>query len=173
MIVRLSARLGKKIKVVPSVVLPADSNPYADWSAHLFTAARSQYILISNTTSLYSMVMLGEGITDDNKFLKRMMNYMGEFMRHDEHKLIFDKLIDPSASTVSFSKSFNRAVIGSMNDLVFQSKFYLAERIFLFDVSRKLNEAPMSYLDYSNPREAFMKMATNIVPFNPPSKHMH
>ena len=42
---------------------------FADWSAHLFTAERTQYILISNTASLYSMVMFGRGITDDCRFI--------------------------------------------------------------------------------------------------------
>jgi hypothetical protein len=67
MIFRLSAKLGKKLKFSPTEVLPAHTNPFADWSAHLFTADRAQYILISNTISLYSRVIFGRGITDDGK----------------------------------------------------------------------------------------------------------
>ncbi len=65
MIIRLTAKLGKKIKNIPSATLPPDSNPFADWSAHLFTAERRQYILVANTSSLYSVVMPGKGITSE------------------------------------------------------------------------------------------------------------
>ena len=54
MIVRVSAKLGKKIDLSPDRVLPAHPNPFADWSSHLFRADRTQYILITNTASLYS-----------------------------------------------------------------------------------------------------------------------
>ncbi|QDT48902.1 hypothetical protein Pan258_29490 [Symmachiella dynata] len=42
MIIRLSQKLAKKIKADPLVTVPLDENPYADWSAHLFTADRTQ-----------------------------------------------------------------------------------------------------------------------------------
>jgi hypothetical protein len=170
----LSAKLGKKIKVTPTVLLPVDTKLYVDWSANLFTAARSQYILISNTVSLYSIVIFGAGITDKNKLLTRMINSMEELMRQDGDEFIFDLLIAPFASTLLFSKALNRAVIGSMNDLVFQSKVFLIEGCMSpFDVSKKLNETPMSYLKYSNPRDEFKKMMNNIVPFNLYTRCLH
>jgi hypothetical protein len=45
--------------------LPLDGNPFADWSANLFVADRTKYILLSNTRSFYSTVMYGKGITND------------------------------------------------------------------------------------------------------------
>lgn len=159
MIVRVSAKLGKKIHVSPAKSLPADPNPFADWSAHLFTADRAQYILITNTLSLYSMVMYGRGITDDSEFLSRMTTYMREFTRDDGHAFLFERLIAPSPVSFAFSKALNRAVIGSMNDLVYHAKFHLIERqMSPFDTSLLLNDMPMSCLKYDNPREAFLKL---------------
>ena len=123
MIVRVSAKLGKKIRVSPTESLPADPNPFADWSAHLFTADRVQYILMTNTLSLYSMVMYGKGVTDDNQFLSRMTSYMGEFIRDDGHAFIYERLIAPSSARVAFSKPLNRSVTGSMNELVWKHIF--------------------------------------------------
>ena len=57
MIFRLSQKLNAKIKVGALSVVPLDENPYADWSAHLFTVDRTQYIILSNTKSLYSTVL--------------------------------------------------------------------------------------------------------------------
>ena len=71
MIFRLSQKLNTKIKAGALRALPLDDNPFADWSAHLFVADRTQYILVSNTKSLYSTVMFGKGITDDGHFIER------------------------------------------------------------------------------------------------------
>jgi hypothetical protein len=46
-------KLNTKIKAGTLPTLPLDDNPYADWSAQLFLADRTQYILVSNTRSLY------------------------------------------------------------------------------------------------------------------------
>lgn len=64
MIFRISNKLGKKIHVLPEMILPALANPYCDWSSTLFTANRSQYIIITNTGSLFSIVTQGKGITN-------------------------------------------------------------------------------------------------------------
>ena len=44
MIFRLSQKLATKIKTVAPRSLPLNSNPFADWSASVFTAARAQYV---------------------------------------------------------------------------------------------------------------------------------
>ncbi|MFH0795020.1 MAG: hypothetical protein V2A74_13420 [bacterium] len=160
MILRLTARLGKKIGVFPSRSLPAEPNPFADWTAHLFTAERVQYILITNTASLYSMVTYGAGITSDSSFLARMTSCMGEFIRDDGHEAIFERHISPSTAQIFLSKTLNRAVTGSMNDLAFNAKTLIIERqISPYDVSFLLNQILMSYLKYKVPREAFESLA--------------
>ena len=37
----------------------------------MFVAGRTQFILVSNTKSLYSTVLHGKGITDDSRFIER------------------------------------------------------------------------------------------------------
>ncbi len=59
MIIRLSQKLCTKIKAGKLKEMPLDENPYADWSANLFVVDRTQYIILSNTASLYSCVMYG------------------------------------------------------------------------------------------------------------------
>ena len=159
MIVRLSAKLSKKIRVSPSRLLPADKNPFADWSAHLFTADRTQYILVTNTISLYSMVMYGKGITDDNWFLQRVTNTMGEFMQDDGYQFIYERIIAPETARVSFSKALNRSVTGSMNELVYHAQILLTEKdMSPYDISFELNKIIYSYLHYDHPHSAFGKM---------------
>ena len=159
MMFRLTQKIGRKIGVAPTRCLPLDKNPFVDWCAHLFTAERVQYVIMTNTPSLYSMVMFGRGITDDNQFLKRALSYMGEFMTDDGYEFVFHRLIVPRTGRISFSKVGNRRVLGSINDLVLQAKFHLIEgELSPFDASFRLNETPMSFLEHSNPREVFRSL---------------
>ena len=156
MIFRLSQKIAKKIKVGPTESPPLDANQYADWSAHLFIADRTQYVILTNTASLYSMVMYGRGIANDNQFIKAALDALHEFMADDGQEFIFRRFIAPSSATVQFSKALNRSVTGSMNDLVYHAQMWLTEgESSPFDASCKLNEMPMSALKYANPREVF------------------
>ena len=60
---RLSQALNTKINGGKLSALPLDANPFADWSAHLFAGGQTQYIILSNSKSLYSTVMQAKGIT--------------------------------------------------------------------------------------------------------------
>jgi hypothetical protein len=161
MIFRLSQKLANKIHEKPAKSLPLDANPYADWSGHLFTADRTQYVIVTNTISLYSAVLYGRGITDDNQFLRRALDTIREGMDDDGLEFIHRRFVAPSTATCQFSKALNRSVTGSVNDMVQCAKFLLTEQeLSPFDIAIKLNEMPMSALKYANPREALKQLVS-------------
>ena len=156
MIFRISGKLGKKIHLQPDERLPLDPNRYADWSAHLFTANRVQYILVTNTASLYSVVMFGRGVTDIDPFLRRTFSELRDLLEDDGFKFIAERHVFGTPSGITFSKALNRNVVGSMNELVAEAKFLLNEEdMSPYHVSVRLNEIPLSYLDYRHPKETF------------------
>lgn len=163
MILRLSQKLAKKVKVNPAEILPPDPNPFADWSGHLFTADRAQYILLANTPSLYSAVMYGRGITDDSELFDHAMGFLRELMVEDGFEFLFRRFVAPAAKVVRFSKALNRSVTGSMNDLVYRAQVYLVEmELSPMETSSRLNDVPMSAFQYRTPREVFGAM--NVEP---------
>lgn len=171
MIYRLSQTLAKKLKERTLPSLPLDENPYADWSAHLFTADRTQYIIVTNTKSLYSAVMHGKGITDDNEFIHRAVSNLREFMEADRLAFIYQRFVGPTSESVQFGKALNRSVTGSINELVKLAKFWLAEgELAPFDIGFKLNDILLSALArskadfYWKPREAFKALADGLGP---------
>lgn len=83
MIFRLSQKLNRQIKVGDLHRLPTEENPLADWSAHLFEANRKQYILLSNTKSLLSTVLLGKGITNTSRFIDDALSSIRELMKSE------------------------------------------------------------------------------------------
>ncbi len=165
MIFRLSQKLAKKLKVGPLASQSLDENPYADWSSHLFTADRTQYIIMSNTASLYSCVMYGKGITDDSRFIERAQSTIREFMEDNGQSFAHQRFIAPASGTVSFAKALNHSVTGSMNDLIKFAKHWLVEEeISPHDLGFSLNDILLSALateksqGYGKPNEAFKAM---------------
>ena len=165
MIFRLTQNLNTKIKAGPVAAVPLDQNPYADWSARLFTADRTQYILLSNTASLYSTVMFGRGITTDSRFIERALSSIREFMQDDGLEFIYQQFVAPAGGVVRFAKALDRSVTGSMNELVATAEMLLAEdELSPHDVGFKLNDWLLSALgsgathDYGTPREAFKQL---------------
>ncbi len=164
MIFRLSQKLNKKVKAGNLSVMPLDDDPYADWSCHLFSADRTQYVILTNTESLYSCVTFGRGITNDSVFIERALSSLREFMEDDGQAFAYQKFIAPASGTVSFAKALNRSVTGSMNDMIYHAQMWLIEEeLSPFDVGFKLNEMPMSALGYADAREKFKLLAGDVI----------
>ncbi len=158
MILRLSAKLAGKVKVAPGDLeaLPLDMNPFADWSAHLFVAQRRQFILVTNTASLYSAVVSGKGTTSDVALVRCLLAGLGKVMREDGFRFHFDRLVAPSSAGVLLAKALNRSVTGSMNELVYLARLFLTEDgLSPYESSFRLNRTPMGRLGYAFPVEAF------------------
>jgi len=156
MIFRLTQKLAKKVGLHPLPGIPPEQNPFIDWTAHLFRVEGVQYIIVTNTAALYSLVMYGRGITDDNKFIRRTLSFMAELMAKDGYEFFYRQMIEPHTARVSFSKATDRRVLGSMNDLIVRADYYITERQMLpFDVSIQINETPKSHLGYHSTKEAF------------------
>jgi hypothetical protein len=153
--------MAKKIGLAHLPAIPCDENrnTMLDWNANLFTVQHTQYIILTNTASLYSLILHGRGITNDKQFVRKVLYYMEEFMIVDGNKVVYKNVIEQESQRIFFSKIVNRRVLGSMNDLIFQAMVYLSEgQKSSFDVSFMLNKAPMSYLNYSNPKTEFRKL---------------
>lgn len=165
MIFRPTQRLCKKIKAGPLSVAPLHDNPYADWSARVFTADRAQYIMVSHTASLYSVLLHGRGITDDSMFIRSAMDALREGMTEDGLGLIYMNFVAPASASVGFHKPLNRSVTGAMNELELLATRYLETGEWApFDVGFKLNETLLSSIgspdapEYDRPREAFKRL---------------
>ena len=147
--------------------MPLDENPYADWSAHLFTVARTQYIIVANTRALYSVVFYGKGITDYSEFISRALSALRAFMEDDGQSFVYQRLIAPTSGSVKFAKALDRSVTGSLNELVKFATYYLEDgETSPFEIGFKLNDVLLSALapskkdGYGRPHEAFKALMT-------------
>ena len=171
MLFRLSQQLATKIKVGNLHGMPLDPNPYADWSCHLFTVKRTQYIILSNTQSLYSVVMSGKGITDRLRFVAEAVTHIQTFMEDDGQAFVHQRFFSPATNAATFGKALNRSVTGSINDLIRFAKYGLDEReVPPHAVGFELNDVLLSALGdgksrpYGRPKETFKLLANGINP---------
>jgi hypothetical protein len=167
-IFRLSQKLAMKLKEGNLPVVPLDENPYADWSAHLFTVARTQYIIVANTKSFYSVVFYGKGITDYSEFISRALSALREFMEDDGQSFVYQRLIAPTSESIQCAKALDRSVTGSINELVKCATYYLEDgETSPFEVGFKLNDVLLSALGssksdpYGKPKEAFKMLGAS------------
>jgi Domain of unknown function (DUF6933) len=159
MILRLSQKLAAKVRTTAAKPRPLDPNPFADWSGHLFRADRTQYILVTNTASLYSSILFGRGITADYQLIDRALSEIREVLTGDGLQFFYLRFIVPAADRVTLARSLNRSVTGSMNDLVAHAQMWLTEGgLSPYDTSFKLNEIPMSAIGYQSPRQAMRSL---------------
>lgn len=160
MILRLTDKLARKVKAPSRRSQSLDDSPLADRSARSFTVQRVQYVIVTNTAALYSTLMLGRGITTEKNLIDRMLGSSREVMADDKMEHFYRVFVALASVRVTFAKAFNPSVTGSMTDLVLTAKLMLGDRYKMLprDVSFRLNETPLSYLDYRDPREAFLSL---------------
>lgn len=159
MILRLTGKLSKKLKTGPLTKIDEDPDPYLDWYANLFTAQRYQYILVTEAKSLLSIVMHGGGVTDVDNFIKQFLSQLHEYLNDTGNRLIYERIIVPQTGRIKISKTVNKSVLGSMNDMVYLSKTYLEnEEIGPWDLMKKINRTPFKAINYAYPEEEFRKM---------------
>lgn len=169
MIFRLSQKLNAKIKAGTLSALPLHKHPIVDWSAHLFVAGRTQYILLSNTKSFYSTMIYGRGITNDSQLIERGLSSIREFMEENDQRALYESFIAPASGAFRFAKALNRSVTGSMNDLIHHAASWLGEgNRSPLDVGVRLNDILLSALarsksaSYGRPREAFKALVDSV-----------
>lgn len=154
--------------------------PYADWSCHLFTAGRKQYIILSNTASLYSCVMDAKGITDvmdakgitdQPKFIERALETIEELMKANGQASVYEQFNASTTETVNFAKALNRKVTGSMNALVMAASYSLQlGEVAPHELGVGLNDLLLSAIaskedrGYAKPNEAFKRLALGSLP---------
>lgn len=168
-VIRLTDKLSRHMKARPAEHVPLAANPLLDWCACLFAVDSVPCVLATNTTTLYSTIFSGAGITREAIFVERMLASLCELLDNAGFAGVYNRQIKPFADSVVFGRNSNRSVTGSMNDLVKMSS-YLRERPSAFvKMSQAINTSPMSYLKHHSPDRAFRAL---LADYHPPRHSM-
>lgn len=159
MILRLTNTLTKKIKAVVSEDDGRKISAFEEWYGHSFTVDKHHYILFTNAYSLYSTIILGNGINNLVLFIDATTQGLYEALKSDGYGNLTSRFVARSVDSIRVCKTANRAIIGSMNDIISQTKFYLTEyQMPISEITRRINTMPFSYLKYKNPLDILKQM---------------
>jgi len=162
MIIRLTKKLADKLKINLSKDCKYELNPIGEWYGHLFTANRIQYILFTNAYSLYSSIIPGKGIITIKNFIDTIFANLYKQLENDGLEIIVEKYISPNIEKINVCKTNNRGVLGSMNDMIFQSKYFLTEyNLSTIEISKRLNETIFGYIKYERPLSVLKQLIFN------------
>jgi hypothetical protein len=115
-----------------------------------------------NTTSLYSTIISGRGITSDEQFAEQAMKSVSEFLNADGLAPASRLFLAAAGNGVQFSKPLNFSIITSLNNLIPRAKCWLIEEgISPRETALYLNDIPFKSLDYRQPREVLMEQSSH------------
>jgi hypothetical protein len=153
-LIRCTARLLKDLGVKPANI-PDKPPDIFDWHANMLRLNRKKYVLFTNSQTLYSFLMRWAGRPRPADFqeqfrLKLFQSLMSEGIAEEYIEYMLG-----GHKKVTITKTNNRSVLGSMNDLAFQARFmdYVKGGLGdadLHEINRELNRNPMSAIKYEN-----------------------
>lgn len=142
-------------------LIDIESLPHSDiddFHCNLLKFGRYNCVLITNNKTLYSFFLFGFKADDFKHF--------EELVRERVFKLLvesglaqsqFEKILE-SMETFNYSKTSNRSVIASMNDMKKQIGSYLERDDDIYQINKKLNRTPYKAIGYKYPVELFNEM---------------
>lgn len=143
-------------EIPASLVDPAASGD--SWHANLLRIDRRKCVLFTHDTTLYSVFVPGLKKLDftrlDQIFGQRLFKaLLWESFPQDQ----IERMLD-ACRTIRFTRSNNRSVLGSMNDIRFQIEVHVAHagglaNVELVDLHHVLNRSPFSAIAYRYPVE--------------------
>lgn len=160
-ILRPTLKLAAHLDLGPLEEIAPTSDPLADWCVRSFQVGRTPYLLFSNTPSLFSMVVRRRGVTDEKTMIRALGAALGNLLHATNQGGLFEQRIAPLLDGCTLARNRDRSVVGSMNDLAYQSVGYLETgELDFVEVHSRLNSAPMGALQMDSPSEVFFAMAS-------------
>jgi hypothetical protein len=149
---RCTAKLLRRLKCDPGAAATSTTR-LGDWYGNLFNVGRQQYAMFMSERSLLTIVTLTREIDPPTERLGRALRPLLKELK------VASTLIDEEIGQMeacAITATDNRSALGSMNDLIFQAKFYLGEskQLSLAELQQRLANTPMKLLDYRFASEA-------------------
>ena len=161
MIIRVTKNLETKLKILPGSSLPMASNPLLDWSLLDFKIGRQSFLLVANTPSLFATVIPVTGVNIRTAWPDLLYEYLEKLFNGAGRGSCFRKYVSHEIENPVFSKSLNRSILSSLNQIVYTVKVYFDTGLDDLDViTEHLNDNLWSAIakpgeHYAHPKDAF------------------
>ena len=155
---QLTKKLSDKLKVD---VVELDTTKYNDmenYHCNLLKFGRDNCVLITNDKTLFSFFIYGLKAVDFKNFKESVSQPIFKILVElGFSQSQFEKVL-LSLENIQYSKTSNRSVISSMNDMKNQIEAYLYSGDNIYELHRKLNTTPYKYVGYKYPVNLFKEL---------------
>lgn len=143
---QITAKLQKIIKSEMSEITVSEFSAVENYHAKVLEIANIEFLLITNDTTLYSFFfpMPENGVTD--------MEYFEYYVSQSIFKLLhlggfaqdeFEQILD-IMQNFNYSKSSDRSVISSMNNMGLFLENWVYDKLDLVEINQRINTIPFS-----------------------------
>ena len=153
--------------------LPADleidqekSSLLGNWHANLLLIERRKCVIFTNDATLYSLFVPRLIKPDFQKLSSIFISNLAANFTYEGLDKYIDEVLEDYQNNVSFGKSSNRSVLGSMNDIVNMINTYLyqhggLENVNCLKLNQELNRIPLKAIKYNYAIECLQKQLGN------------
>lgn len=165
-ILRCTQKLLSELKLRPSDSMQQASE-IGSWHANLVRIDRRKCVLFTHDTTLYTFFVPGLRKSEFENFREIFRQNLFKRLLTENFPQKHIEIFLDDIQDIDISKTNNRSVLGSMNDLTFQLKYHIAAEggIEMADISKlilDLNRIPMSAIDETYSIYELKKMFNNL-----------
>lgn len=155
---QLTKKLSDKLKMNLVEIDTTKYNDIENYHCNLLKFGRDNCVLITNDKTLFSFFIYGLKAVDFKDFKESISQPIFKIlMELGFSQSQFEKVL-LSLENIQYSKTSNRSVISSMNDMKNQIEAYLYGGDNIYELHRKLNTIPYKYVGYNYPVDLFKEL---------------
>jgi len=155
---QLTKKLSDKLKVDLVEIDTTKYNDIENYHCNLLKFGRDNCVLITNDKTLFSFFIYGLKAVDFKNFKESVSQPIFKILVElGFSQSQFEKVL-LSLENIQYSKTSNRSVISSMNDMKNQIEAYLYSGDNIYELHRKLNTTPYKYVGYKYPVDLFKEL---------------
>ena len=164
---RVTNKIAKKLKLSEYTIdKQTDYIFFETWFVNLFRADKKEYIISTEATSLFSIVIEGVGVTNtkwfEAKFNKYLIEYANEQFLNEKLEIYY-----MNKHQNFYYKTNDKKIIGSQNDLIYNAIYHLEyDELDFFETSIRINQMPMSLIKYNPPEIELRSKIGAAIPKN-------
>ena len=155
---QLTKKLSDKLKVDLVKIDTTKYNDIENYHCNLLKFGRDNCVLITNDKNLFSFFIYGLKASDFKNFEESISQRIFKILIElGFSQPQFEQILD-SLQNIQYSKTSNRSVISSMNDMKNQIESYIYHGDNIYEINRKLNQTPYKYIEHKYATDLYKEL---------------
>jgi len=164
LILRVTNKAAKRLKLTPEKASPKSADQVGDWTVHVFTTQRKQFFFFTNSHSLLSVVVSGRRVKSLPGLLAAARQSLESYFCYCGVANANPHIFPSSGFPVSVCKVGDQSLLGSMNEMIYHTKFHMMDGLENLDeIAKRINDMPMFSLPGVIPHQVHLSNELTII----------